>query len=131
MEDPFVGFNEIKAEWVGTKSWTYRTTFERPEQHRGCRVVLAFDGLDTFAHVKLNGKTILEADNMFLPYRVDITKLMKDKEMQDLEIEFESGLLKAQEIKGQHTEHTYVGFNGDVARMAARKCQCHYGWDCE
>lgn len=68
---------------------------------------------------------------MFLPYRVDITGHMRDEETQDLEVEFDSALSKAQEIKAQHPEHKFVGFNGDVARMAARKCQCHYGWDCE
>lgn len=78
----------------------------------------------------MNGKTILESDNMFLPYRIDITEHLIDKELQDLQIQFESGLLKAQEIKAQHPEYKYLGFNGDVARMAARKCQCHYGWDC-
>jgi beta-mannosidase len=129
LADPFIGFNEIKAEWVGLKSWTYRTTLARPSTPAGARVVMAFDGLDTFAHVRLNGKVILESDNMFLPHRVDVTEIIASKPHHDLEIEFDSALLKAREIKDQHPEHKFICFNGDSARLAVRKAQYHWGWD--
>ncbi|KAK5071258.1 hypothetical protein LTR64_007762 [Lithohypha guttulata] len=129
LDDPFIGFNEIKAEWVGTKSWIYKKTFKRPNVPAGAIAVLAFDGLDTFAHVRLNGKTILESDNMFLPYRVNITHSLSSDIEQELEVEFDSALLKAREIKAQHPEHKFVGFNGDPARMGVRKAQYHWGWD--
>ncbi|KAK7890749.1 hypothetical protein LTR67_007958 [Exophiala xenobiotica] len=129
LEDPFIGFNEVKAEWVGLKSWTYRTTLARPNVPPAAKVILVFDGLDTFAQVKLSGKTILESDNMFLPYRVDITEAIKSKASHDLQIEFESAFLKAREIKDQHPEHKFIGFNGDSARLAVRKAQYHWGWD--
>ncbi|ETN46207.1 uncharacterized protein HMPREF1541_00391 [Cyphellophora europaea CBS 101466] len=129
LDDPFVGFNEIKAEWVGTTAWTYQTEFTSPQVPSGSVAVLAFDGLDTFAHVKLNGLTILKADNMFFPYRVDITKALARADKHTLEIEFESAILKGQEIKKQHPEHKWVGFNGDMGRLAVRKAQYHWGWD--
>ena len=136
LADPFIGFNEIKAEWVGLKSWTYRVAIARPSLPSSTsRAVLAFDGLDTFATVTLGGKTILESDNMFLPHRVDITDFLHGDENQseskslDLEIAFESAFLKAREIKAQHPEHKFVAFNGDTARLAVRKAQYHWGWD--
>lgn len=129
LEDPFIGFNETKAEWVGTKSWTYRTNFETPKVPPGNTVVLAFDGLDTFAHVRLNGKTILRSDNMFVPCRVDVTHCLVSSQQQQLEIDFDSALLKAREIRAQHPEHKFAGFNGDPARMAVRKAQYHWSWD--
>lgn len=129
LEDPFIGFNEVKAEWVGLKSWTYRTKLATPLVSDGSRVVLAFDGLDTFAHVRLDGKTILQSDNMFLPHRVDITKAIKSAVNHDLEIEFDSAFLKAREIKAQHPEHRFICFNGDPGRLAVRKAQYHWGWD--
>ena len=92
-------------------------------------MVLALDGLDTFAHVRLDGKTILESDNMFLPHRVDVTDAIRAKSHHQLEIEFDSALLKAREIKDQHPEHKFVCFNGDPARLAVRKAQYHWGWD--
>lgn len=129
LEDPFIGFNEIKAEWVGLKSWTYRTKIARPEVPEGSRVILVFDGLDTFAHVKLDGSTILENDNMFLPQRTDVTNTIKSSPGHTLEIEFDSAFLKAREIKDQHPEHKFICFNGDPARLAVRKAQYHWGWD--
>ena len=129
MENPFIGFNELKADWVGLKSWTFRTGLARPPTPEGAKIVLAFDGLDTFAHVKLDGKTILQSDNMFLPHRVDVTKAIQSGASHHLEIEFDSAFLKAREIKDQHPEHKFICFNGDPARLAVRKAQYHWGWD--
>jgi beta-mannosidase len=95
----------------------------------GSTAVLAFDGLDTFATVKLGGSTILKSDNMFLPHRIEVTDLIRNAEKHSLEIEFEPALLKARELKKQHPEHKWICFNGDSARLAVRKAQYHWGWD--
>lgn len=129
LDDPFIGFNEIKAEWVGEAAWTYKLDFDAPEVPAGCTVTLAFDGLDTFANVKLDGLTILQSDNMFLPHRVDVTKAMSRSNKHTLEIDFESAFLKGGEIKESHPEHKWLGFNGDMGRLAVRKAQYHWGWD--
>ena len=129
IDDPFLGFNELKCEWVGDKDWLYRTTLPTVSAAKaGVKHVLAFDGLDTYATVKLNGKTVLESDNMFIMHRVDVTKLLS-KEENVLEIDFKSALLESRRIKDAHPEHKWVGFNGDMARLAVRKAQYHYGWD--
>lgn len=91
----------------------------------GTRRVLAFDGLDTYAVVKLNGKTVLESDNMFIYHRVDITEELKLGSSNVLEIDFKPALAEAQKVKDAHPEHKWVGFNGDMARLAARKAQYH------
>jgi len=130
IEDPFLGFNELKCEWVGEKSWTYKTTMPSvPSAQDGQVHVLAFDGLDTFAHVKLNGKTILKSDNMWIPHRIDVTSQLDEGKDNILEIDFAPALFEARKIKDAHPEHTWVGFNGDMARLAVRKAQYHWGWD--
>jgi beta-mannosidase len=130
IADPFLGFNELQAEWVADKSWTYKVELpEVQEAKDGVVHVLAFDGLDTFAKAKLNGETILESDNMFIPHRIDITKKLKAGSTNVLEIDFASARLEAIKIKEQHPEHKWVGFNGDMARLAVRKAQYHWGWD--
>lgn len=88
--------------------------------------MLAFDGLDTFATVRLNGKTIHTSDNMFIPYRIDITNDLQHRADNTVEIDFASARLRAREIKDAHPEHTWVGFNGDMARLAVRKAQYHW-----
>ena len=130
LEDPFVGFNEIKAEWVASKSWTYRQKLQQPAKvGEGSKIILAFDGLDTFADVRIDGQTVLKSDNMFLPQRVDVTSKLSDGSEHDLEIEFDSALLRAREIKKQHPDHKWQLFNGEPARLAVRKAQYHWGWD--
>ncbi|KAJ4376666.1 hypothetical protein N0V86_006782 [Didymella sp. IMI 355093] len=130
IPDPFLGFNELKAEWVADKAWTYKVALPKVEETKHSTIhVLAFDGLDTFATVKLNGKVILESDNMFVPRRVDVTKELKPQAANNLEIDFKSARLEAIKIREAHPEHTWVGFNGDMSRLAVRKAQYHWGWD--
>lgn len=132
LENPYIGFNELKARWVNEKSWIYRHAFQQPEIPTGAKVALVFDGLDTFASVTLDGQTILKSDNMFLGYRVDITEaLQKSPEggQHVLEIEFDCAQSRAREIRGKYPDHKWVGFNGDMARLAVRKAQYHWGWD--
>ncbi|KAF2437884.1 glycoside hydrolase family 2 protein [Karstenula rhodostoma CBS 690.94] len=130
IPDPFLGFNELEAEWVADKTWTYKVQLpdvKTPQD--GSATVLAFDGLDTFAAVKLNGDVILESDNMFIPHRVDVTSTLKPDSPNILEIDFASARLEAIKIRDAHPEHTWVGFNGDMSRLAVRKAQYHWGWD--
>ncbi|KAF1811736.1 putative beta-mannosidase [Eremomyces bilateralis CBS 781.70] len=130
IPDPFIGFNELSCEWVNDASWTYRTSIPKIEPlKKGATACLAFDGLDTFATVKLNGNVLLKSDNMFIPHRLDVTKQIQHGTENILEIDFEPAMVKAQEIKAKYPEHKWVGFNGDMARLAVRKAQYHWGWD--
>lgn len=130
LEDPFIGFNEIKAEWVADKKWSYKTMISRPEEAEdAANIILVFDGLDTFSDVKIDDTSILKSDNMFLAHRVNVTTHLQDDKEHTLLIEFDSARLKAREIKDKHPEHKWVGFNGDMARLAVRKAQYHWGWD--
>ncbi|KAK8182749.1 putative beta-mannosidase [Phyllosticta citribraziliensis] len=131
IQDPFLGFNEIGVEWVGEKPWTYKTSLpvqSTPVQD-GRKYVLAFDGLDTYATAKLNGNVILQSDNMFHSHRVDITKTLSSASPNVLEVAFLPALKEAQKVKAAHPEHKWVGFNADMARLAVRKAQYHFGWD--
>ncbi|KAF9895211.1 hypothetical protein FE257_000113 [Aspergillus nanangensis] len=129
LKDPYIGFNELDARWVNEKSWTYRNVFQKPAVPSGSSVILAFDGLDTFATVKLDGNVILESDNMFLAHRVDVTKALESDGEHVLEIDFDCAMLRARDLRAKDPNHKWVGFNGDPARMGVRKAQYHWGWD--
>ncbi|KAF7902427.1 hypothetical protein EAF00_002330 [Botryotinia globosa] len=133
IEDPFMGKNENDVQWIGETVWIYRTTFPSPtissEDKSGTRAVLAFDGLDTYATVLLNGKEILKTDNMFIPERIDITSHLKDEGENELEITFESAYLKGCAIVEKYPDHHWGCWNGDTSRLAVRKAQYHWGWD--
>jgi beta-mannosidase len=63
IEDPHIDQNEKNVQWAGDVDWLYRTQFTIDRLPGSCeKAVLAFDGLDTFASVYLNGKLILETE---------------------------------------------------------------------
>lgn len=126
IPDPFIGKNEIDVQWVGEEDWIYRTYFSSPKLEDGEKAVLAFEGLDTFATVLLDGKQILKTDNMFIPERVDITDLVNNEENHKLEVIFESAFLKGKKTQEQYPNHKWGCWNGDSSRLGVRKAQYQY-----
>ncbi|KAI0106745.1 glycoside hydrolase family 2 protein [Daldinia grandis] len=130
IPDPYIGKNEIDVQWVGEAVWVYRTSFATPTIGSSAKAVLAFDGLDTFATVVLNGKTILETENMFIPERVDVTDdLKEDYGENELVITFDSAYLRGWKLVEKYPDHKWGCWNGDNSRLAVRKSQYHWGWD--
>lgn len=121
---------------MAEKSWTYQMTFpSSADVSDAKRTDLVFKGLDTFAQVTLNGRQILEADNMFLEYRVDVTDFLKaaggsPSSLNDLQIVFDSALLRGRELVKEHeNEHRFISHQAESSRLPVRKAQCHWGWD--
>ncbi|ODH37726.1 hypothetical protein ACO22_02582 [Paracoccidioides brasiliensis] len=130
IPDPFIGKNELHVQWVGEKSWIYKTSFDTPTIGDGQKAVLAFDGLDTYATVLLNDTKILETENMFVPERVDVTELLRKSTGPNvLHITFSSTFLIGKKIQEQYPKHFWGSWNGDPSRLAVRKAQYHYSWD--
>ncbi|WP_313808528.1 beta-mannosidase [Sphingobium sp.] len=137
MPDPFIGLNEATIQWVGRSDWDYRgridaTSALLAREH----IDLVFDGLDTYAEVKLNGQTILAADNAHRRWRVDVRKLLKPG-ANEISIHFRSPL-KALQPKvlalANPLPGEYDSVFGDEpeARQTSpyiRKPKYHYGWD--
>ncbi|TAQ86202.1 hypothetical protein B7494_g5494 [Chlorociboria aeruginascens] len=133
IPDPFIGKNENDVQWVGEAVWIYKTHFPSPkllaEERSTVKAVLAFDGLDTYATVVLNGKEILKTQSMFIPERVDVSTYLKREGDNELEITFESAYLKGCSIVEKYPDHHWGCWNGDTSRLAVRKAQYHWGWD--
>ncbi|KAF3918903.1 Beta-mannosidase [Dactylellina cionopaga] len=131
IPDPFFEKNELKVGWVAEKHWTYKTVFPSPANlSENKTYILAFDGLDTYSTVLLNGKEILKSDNMFISHRIDVSAhLSKDGSQNELLLHFEPALERAKEIRDAYPDHVWKCWNGDTARLAVRKAQYHFGWD--
>jgi len=130
LTDPFNDFNELSAHWVGDETWTYSTSFDATADYARSNTVtkLRFEGLDTFASVYLNGKVILESDNMFIEHQVNVSGMLKS-EGNILEIVFESARKKGLELVAQHKEHRFIVHQTETSRGPVRKAQYHWGWD--
>jgi beta-mannosidase len=125
IEDPFYRNNEAKLQWIETKDWEYRKRFNVPEALLAEEIVeLNFKGLDTYADVYLNGQKILEADNMFRSWLVDVKSLLK-KDNNELRIHFHSATAKDNE------KWAALGYElpDGSKRAVTRKAGFHYGWD--
>jgi beta-mannosidase len=135
IADPFLDLNELSVRWIADETWTYRTTFpvSSSDESCGARTVLVFEGLDTFASVYLNGTKILEAGNMFLGYRVNVTEILTTHgdagEENILEIVFASARLMGLELIKEHPEHRFIVHQTEISRGPVRKAQYHWGWD--
>lgn len=137
IDDPYVGLNERKVQWVDKEDWIYETTFQTTASLiENERVELCFDGLDTYADVYLNETKILGADNMFRRWRVDVKQLLKTGE-NVLRVYFHSPI-KVDMPKWEQHPHLYGAANdqsengGVLDRklsVFARKAGYHYGWD--
>ena len=130
IPDPFVSDNYRGLQWIGESDWEYRTVFALEDGTETAHVDLVFDGLDTFATVRLNGEVVLEANNMFRRYRVRCAGRLRPG-ANELSIAFRSPLAEAR------PQHARDGFSypaeNDAAdeklSVYARKAAYHYGWD--
>ena len=124
IPDPFFGNNEKELQWIENENWEYETHFTLSESElKNQNIDLEFEGIDTYATVFLNGKPILEANNMFRAWKIPIKNYLVEGE-NHLEIKFKSAV---QEGKDQAKKLNYT-LPGDE-KVFTRKAQYQYGWD--
>ncbi len=124
IPDPFSGNNEKKVQWVESESWVYETAFEiTADEKKHKNIDLVFDGLDTYADITLNGKHILDADNMFRSWKIPVDGLLV-KGKNTLKIVF-SPVAGRQKKAAKKLPYTLP----ESARVFTRKAQSHFGWD--
>lgn len=111
--------NATRLQWIEQEDFVYTKTFTVKELLPGA--VLVFECLDTYAEVYLNGKLAGRAQNMFVPHRFNVQKLLKCGENK-LEVYFHSAVQRTQGCKER--SHAFTG-----ERLYTRRMQCTYGWD--
>jgi beta-mannosidase len=123
IEDPFILNNEEKVQWVSDSQWIYRSTFSVDKKQRLKKYhKLTFEGLDTYAKVYLNDTLILETNNAFRTYQVDVSKSILEENR--LQIEF-TPTREYEELEKQKLDYELPEGN----RVFTRKAQFQYGWD--
>ena len=127
IPDPYIGRNEYDVRWVAEQDWIATREFEWTgdgEWH------LDIDYLDTVAEIKINGKSVLKADNCFRRYQPEVTKALK-LGRNNIEIRFFSNVKEAS--KRQAAQPYYVPYSTNNCPIPdsnmLRKPACHYGWD--
>lgn len=124
IPDPYLANNESVLQYLENENWDYKTSFlitkaDLNNEH----IELQFDGLDTYAQVFVNDSLVLEANNMFRTWIIDIKKRLHVGK-NTIFIQFESAVKKA---KAEAAKLTYT-LPGDE-KIFVRKAQYQFGWD--
>jgi beta-mannosidase len=122
IPDPFYRDNESKVKWVGETDWKYKRAFQvSDELLQRDRVLLRCEGLDTLATIKINGKEVGRADNMFRTWEYDVKSALHAG-ANEIEITFASPFpymtSRKAELPAKMRDRSWV-----------RKEPCQFGWD--
>jgi beta-mannosidase len=130
IEDPFYRDNEQNLQWIGKVDWEYQTTFTvAPALLKQRNVELVFEGLDTYAEVFVNGKLLLNADNMFRTWRVDAKSALTPGS-NTLLIRFRSPINEVLPLMAKMSYQLPApNDQGEKTSPHTRKAPYHYGWD--
>jgi len=118
IDNPLYADNEQHVQWVSRRKWVYTKKFLASGKKN---TFLVFDGLDTHAKVYLNDSLVLQADNMFRTWSVEVSNILKDTNI--LQIEFFPPLLY------DSLQAANYPFRLPDNRAFSRKAPYQYGWD--
>lgn len=133
IPDPYVGRNDLTLQWIGEKDWVYRKTFHiDPRDLEKEHVQLVFEGLDTYADIRLNDRPLASTDNMFRRWRFDVKELLVAGE-NTIEIRFNSVFKVNMPAYLEAPYRLQAWPNNDQSdiylSIYSRKAGFHYGWD--
>ena len=131
LPDPFYGENEKLYQWIEEHQWHLRSRFFLTEDmFNATEVELDFPCIDTYASISINKQNILEAENYFHPYQVEV----RDKLVlgyNEIEAVFTPPVLYHKTSYENQSFH-YPAPNDNAKIKAApltRKPQYQFGWD--
>lgn len=137
IPDPYVGAPEAGLQWIGLADWEYRAQFDVDAATLArAHAELAFEGLDTFATVTLNGKPLLQANNSHRTWRARVDGRLRARG-NELRIVLRSPirtLLPGVQAMPHKIAGNYPSPYGDEPKDAmvgnfVRKPGYHFGWD--
>lgn len=137
IPDPYVGAPEAGLQWIGLADWEYRAQFDVDAATLArAHAELAFEGLDTFATVTLNGQPLLKANNSHRTWRARVDGQLRPHG-NELRIVLRSPirtLLPDVQAMPHKIAGNYPSPYGDEPKDAmvgnfVRKPGYHFGWD--
>ncbi|WP_096086323.1 glycoside hydrolase family 2 protein [Agaribacterium haliotis] len=83
ISDPLFGRNMHRAKWVAEYEWWYSLRFAVPEEMKGKKIRLIFEGVDYSCDVWLNGTKLGSHEGMFSAFEFDITDVASWEDWRD------------------------------------------------
>ena len=120
---PYLGTVENQLLWISDHTWDYTLRFDVDKELLEKKVIeLEFEGIDTYADVRLNGQDLFFADNQFRTWKHEVKDLLKEKDNL-LEVHFlryDSTQLALYEQHQPRLPEKYA---------VSRKAPYQHGWD--
>lgn len=131
LPDPFYGENEKLFQWIEDHQWKMRSRFFLTEEMFSAKdVEIDFPCIDTYASIYVNNQKILDAENYFHPYQVEIRSQLH-LGYNEIEAVFTPPVLYHKTYYENQSFH-YPAPNDNASIKAApltRKPQYQFGWD--
>ena len=130
IPDPYYGRNEDLVQWPRERTWVFSKEFDvDTELLQNKYVFLNLDSIDTLAEIRLNGKLIGTAEDMFLRFRREVRPLLKVG-TNVLEIKIFPPGPEAEKRAANLSFPLKWSTNNQIPyQNLIRKAQCHSGWD--
>ena len=128
IEDPFYRDNEGPSKAVSERDYTYRRTFALDKDFLNSdRIYLECEGIDTIAEIRINGRKVMNCENMHMVLETEVKDALKAGE-NEIQVVFTSPYKEIERIKASHPDmdlerHLFQ------AKMQMRKAACMFGWD--
>jgi beta-mannosidase len=123
LEDPYYADNTDHYRWIEEADFWYRVKTPQFEIKEQQQAILNFAGLDCFATIWINGKQVGSCQNMFIPYRLDVTNLLSSKGGDEIVIRLAS--TTDEPVVSHRDPNDYP----PLRRTRTRKAQMSYAWD--
>ena len=131
IEDPFYGTNERKMGKIFNKDWEFSlNTVITKKMILADKLFLTFDGIDTIGSIYLNGKKIIDVENMHRQYRIDLKKENISAGNLKIAVKIKSPSLYAlNAAKEGGVSLMNIGNGGLKGAPYTRKAWYSFGWD--
>uniref|UniRef100_A0A0K8U7S0 beta-mannosidase n=1 Tax=Bactrocera latifrons TaxID=174628 RepID=A0A0K8U7S0_BACLA len=135
-EDVLNSYNDINMRWIALDNWTYTRTFKVARKHLPKHLCnLTFHGIDTVAEIRLNSHVLGRTDNMFVRYSYDITKLLNEDNVIEVQLfsPIQAAKKRAADFAVNATNYPpncpSDRYHGECNVNMLRKMQSSFSWD--
>lgn len=127
IEDPILGDNEEKLQWVSDKIWEYSREFELTEEDiRKEKIALVFEQIDGLATIMINEKEAGTTASAHILYELDIKPFVTEGKNQ-ISIVFVPPFDEIKRLQSEFRLPKRV--LGELGNPHLRFPQYHFGWD--
>ncbi len=126
IPDPFFGNNSDQLRPYEFIDWEYRTEFTVPQLQEREDLQLTFEGIDTFAEIRVNGKLLGSSDNMVIVHSFRLDPAFLKEGANELTVYIRSTVNEARKYQrppySRAMPYCYEG-------LFLRRPMHTYGWD--